>query len=76
MREEMLEIEAEWSELLARSMRGEQVDYTDLAIEGLDLWQTIETFLQLLPFSKHDIDMLHNGVIQKNSRRGYYEEGK
>ena len=75
MREEMLEVEAEHAELILAQIKGEPVDYTNLTIEIFDLWQSLETYLQKLPLSKYEIDMLHRSVIRKNRARGYYEEG-
>lgn len=75
MREEMLEIEAEHSEIILAQIKGEPCDCVKLAIETLDLMQSCETTLQKLPFTKSEIDRMHKGVIRKNRERGYYEEG-
>lgn len=75
MREEMLEIEAEHSEIIVAQMMGEPYSFEDLAIETIDLMQACETLLRELPFSKREIDALHQKVIRKNRARGYYKEG-
>lgn len=50
--------------------------YKAVGIELMDVIQSCETALRMLPFTDNGTEMLRAETIEKNAKRGYYEVSK